>query len=131
MDKLTANVGRATECCSDLWVEVYHEITFLCYPVVTVLDLLRDPLSKVVAAQGVDDVDNPQPRQLDHISLIGTVLLQLLRLLPVIEDSVDGKRLVHRDVQVLCVLRLEDYRCVGYGEDYLLFFSPRTISLRK
>ena len=130
-DELTADVGRATKRCCDLWVKVYHEVTFLSNHVITILDLLRDPLSEFVTTQGIDHVYDPLSRQLGHITLIRQVLLQLLTSLPVIEDGVDGERLVHGDVQVLCVLRLEDYRCVGYGEKHLLFFSPRTISLRK
>ena len=73
--ELTADIGRATKCCCNLWVKVYHEVTLLSNLVIAILNLLRDPLSEVVTTQGVDHVNDPLSRQLGYITLIRQVLL--------------------------------------------------------
>ena len=107
---LTADVRRAAERGGDVRVQVDHEVPLLGKLVVAVLHLLRDPLPEVVAAQGIDDVDDPLPRQLGHVSLVGQVQSELLRLSAVLKDGLDGERLVHGHVEMLCALGLEDYR---------------------
>ena len=113
---LTADIRRAAERGGNVRVKVDHEVPLLGKPFVTVLDLLRDPLPKVVAAEGIDDVDDPLPRQLGHVSLFRQVTLELLRTLAELKDGGDGQRLVHGHVQVLGVLALEDYR---HGTDWM------------
>ena len=128
---LTADVSRVAKCGGNVGIKVDHEITLFSKPIVAVFDLLRDPLPEVVTAEGIDDIDHPLPRQLMHISLFWQVKLELVRTLAVLKDRGDGQRFVHGHVQMLCVLRFDDYRYVGEEQVNLLFFSPRTISLRK
>ena len=128
---LTADVSRVAKCGGNVRIKVDHEITLFGKPIVAVFDLLRDPLPEVVTAEGIDDIDDPLPWQLIHISLFWQVKLELVRTLAVLKDRGDGQRFVHGHVQMLCVLRFDDYRYVGEEQVNLLFFSPRTISLRK
>ena len=107
---LTADVRRAAERGGNVRVKVDHEVPLLGKPFVTVLDLLRDPLPKVVAAEGIDDVDNPLPRQFVHVSLFWQVKSELIRPLAVLKDGVDGQGLVHGHVEMLGVLGFDDYR---------------------
>ena len=128
---LTADVDRFTERSCDLWVKVDHEVAFLCNLFIAILDLLRDPLSEVVTSKRVDHVDDPLTRKLGHVALFRKVMLDLLDSASVREDGVDSESLVHGNMQVLRILRFYNYRNVGEVAGYLLFFSPRTISLRK
>ena len=104
---LTADVRRVPECGSDIRVQIDHEVTLLSQLFITVFDLLRDPLPEAVAAEGVDDIDDPLPRQLMHILLFWQVQPELFIALTVPKDGVDSQSLVHGHVQVLCLLRLE------------------------
>ena len=72
-DSLTADVGRVGKRCGNLWIEVDHKVTLLRKLLVAVFDLLRDPLSEVVAEQRIDHINDPLPRQLDDISLLRQV----------------------------------------------------------
>ena len=128
---LTADIDGAAKSCSYLRVELDHEVALLRDLLVAILDLLGDPRTELVANDGVDQVDDPLPRQLGHVSLVWQVLLDLPELAAVLEDRRDAERLVHGYVQVPRVLRLDDYKHVCDDEGYLLFFSPRTISFRK
>ena len=128
---LTADVSRVAKCSSNLWIQLDHEVTLLCKLIIAIFHLLRDPLSKVVTTQRIYHVYDPLPRQFCYISLIWQVQLELFRLSTVVKDSTDGEGLIHGNMEVLCVLRFEDYRYISGGLGYLHFFSPRTISLRK
>ena len=128
---LTADVSRVAKCSSNLWIQVDHEVTLLCKLIIAIFHLLRDPFSKAVTAQRIDHVYDPLPRQFRYISLIWQVQLELLRLLTVVKDGINGESLIHGNVQVLCSLGLDDYRHISGRLGYLLFFIPRTMSLRK
>ena len=67
---LTTDVSRIAKCCSNLWIQVNHEVTLLCKLIIAIFHLLRDPLSKVVTTQRIDHVYDPLPRQFCYISLI-------------------------------------------------------------
>ena len=67
---LTADIGRVAKCCSNLWIQVDHEVTLLCKLIIAIFHLLRDPLSKVVTTQRIYHVYDPLPRQFCYISLI-------------------------------------------------------------
>ena len=105
---LTADVSRVAKCGGNVRIKVDHEITLFGKPVVAVFDLLRDPLPEVVTAEGIDDIDDPLPRQFMHISLFWQVKLEVVRTLAVLKDRGDSQSVVHGYVQVLCILRLED-----------------------
>ena len=72
-DSLTADVGRVGKGCGNLWIEVDHKVTLLRKLLVAVFDLLRDPLSEVVAEQRIDHINDPLPWQLDDISFLRQV----------------------------------------------------------
>ena len=130
-DVLTADVGGVAKRRSNLWVHCDHEVTLLRKRIIAIFHLLRDPLSKAVTAERIDHIYDQLPRQFGYISFIWQEQLEPLRLSTKGKDGIDGESLVHGHVQVLCTLGFEDYRHVGERLGYLLFFSPRTISLRK
>ena len=107
---LTADIRRVAERGSNIRVEIDHEITLLGQPFITVFHLLRDPLPEAVAAEGVDDIDDPLPWQLMHILLFWQVQLERFIALTVPKDGVDSQSLVHGYMEMLCLLGLEAYR---------------------
>ena len=119
------------KCCSNLWIQVDHEVTFLCKLIITILDLLTDPLSEIIGTQRVYHVDKPLPRQLGHISFVRKIVFDLIKPSSIFENGIDGEAAVHGHMQVLCIFRLDNYNYVRECERHLLFLSPRTMSLRK
>ena len=45
---LTTDVGRAAKRCSNLRIQIDHEVSLFCKLVVSIFHLLRDPLSEFV-----------------------------------------------------------------------------------
>ena len=128
---LTANVDGAAECCSNLWVEFNHEITFIRNLIIAFLALSRYPFAELITNERVDHVDDPLAWQFIEVSFFGQVLLDLLKLVAVRDNLCAAERIVHWHMQVLRILRFDNYTYVGEADRYLLFFSPRTMSLRK
>ena len=112
-DVLTADVGRVSKRCSNLWVHRDHEVSLLCKRIIAILHLLRHPLSKAVTAERIDQIYDPLPWQFGYISYIWQKQLEPFRLSTKVKDGIDGESLVHGHVQMLYTLRFEDYRHVG------------------
>ena len=112
-NELTADVERVAEGRGNLRVELNHEILLRRKLIVTILDLLGDPASQVIAHDRVDYVDDPLPRKLGNVSLVWHVVLHLLILHAEVEHSFHREALVAWNVQVLCLVGLDGYRCVS------------------
>ena len=112
-NELTADVERVAEGRGNLRVELNHEILLRRKLIVTILDLLGDPASQVIAHDRVDYVDDPLPRKLGNVSLVWHVVLHLLILHAEVEHSFHREALVARNMQVLCLVGLDGYRCVS------------------
>ena len=111
--ELTADVEGVTEGRGNLRVELNHEILLRRKLIVTILDLLGDPLSQVIAHDRVDYVDDPLPWKLGNVSLVWHVVLHLLVLHAEVEDSFHCETLVAWNMQVLCLVGFDGYRYVS------------------
>ena len=111
--ELTADVEGVTEGRGNLRVELNHEILLRRKLIVTILDLLGDPLSQVIAHDRVDYVDDPLPWKLGNVSLVWHVVLHLLILHTEVEDSFHCETLVAWNMQVLCLVGFDGYRYVS------------------
>ena len=98
---LTADVDRAAEGLGDLRVELNHEVSLVRELVVALLDCRGDPLPERLADDRVDHVDDPLPRQLSQVALVGQVRRDLFEGPALLEDVLDREAGVERDVQVL------------------------------
>ena len=100
-ESLTADVDRAAEGLGDLRVELNHEVSLVRELSVALLDCLGDPLPERLSDHRVYHINDPLPRQLTHVTLVGQVRRDLFVRPALLEDVLDREAGVERDVEVL------------------------------
>ena len=91
----------------DFGVEVEDEVLLLREFHVPVRHCFRDPVCERSPDDCVRDVNDPLPRYLVHVSLVGQVLKYALILTSLLENIVDRKPFVLRTRQELDVVALD------------------------
>ena len=107
--ELTAHHRGGHERLRDGRVQVEHEVVLGGDPVVPTADLLGDPALEVVADEGVDQVDDPLPREPADVALVGEVVVQDGVLLAGLEELLDREAFVVRYIYLLRLGLLDDY----------------------
>ena len=105
---LTGNVGRGLEGAKNVRVHGDAEVALLHQPAVSLLDVLEYPVSKRLADDGVDHVDDPLTRKTTKLIILRQVLQRLRVLGRLREELLDAEALVLWHRQVLSRVSVEE-----------------------
>ena len=88
--ELTADIDGVAEGSGNLRIELDHEVVLLGKVHVAASDHIGDPKSEVLTNEGVDNVDDPLPRQPRDVTFVREVGDNFLVLASLLENVIDG-----------------------------------------